>query len=72
MVDKFNWAAAVVLAAVVVLGVIGVLAVLYPINQSSHDIVLAIVSGLVGALSMKAVDGAVKAFSAPPSADKGA
>jgi uncharacterized membrane protein YoaK (UPF0700 family) len=63
--EKFNWAAAVVLAAVVVLGVIGVLAVLHPIDPNSHDIVLAIVSGLVGALSMKAVDGAVKALSAP-------
>lgn len=70
--DKFNWAAAVVLSAVLVLGVIGVLAVLYPVNQSSHDIVLAIVSGLVGALSMKAVDTAVKAFSAPDQKQPGA
>lgn len=66
-----NWPALIVLTAILVLGTIGVVAAFKSIPTASHDIVLAIVSGLVGALSMKTADSAIKAFSSPAPTDGG-
>lgn len=72
MKPPFNWPALIVLAVVIVLGWIGLQAITTAIPATSHDIVLAIVSGLVGALSMKAAENAIStqgsAVQAPPAA----
>lgn len=66
MKPPLNWPALIVLAVILVLGLIGVVAAVHEIPATSHDIVLAIVSGLVGALSMKAADGAIAALTPRP------